>query len=64
MVASTSNARKIIAFAMIAISIPTPISLMNVIPEVENVPITTTSSRAALTMIARAGPRLGVGAGR
>ena len=33
-------------------SMPTPIILMNVMPEVENAPITTTSSSAALVMIA------------
>ncbi len=30
---------------------PTPIILMNTMPEVENAPITTTSSSAALVMI-------------
>ena len=50
MVAGTSRIRTTVASTISATIMPTPISLMNVIPEVENAPITMTSSSAALVI--------------
>ncbi len=49
-VAGTSMTRTIDASTMSATIMPTPISLMNVMPEAENAPITITSSSAALVI--------------
>jgi hypothetical protein len=51
MLAGTSNARTTVASTTIAIAIATPMSLMKVIPDSENAPITTTSSSAAVVMM-------------
>ncbi len=48
--AGTRSARTIVASTAIAMTIPTPVILMNVIPEVENAPMTTISSSAALVI--------------
>ena len=50
-VAGTSRARTTVASTSSATSMPTPIILMNTIPEVAKAPMTTASSRAALVMI-------------
>ncbi len=50
-VAGTSSARTTVASTRIAITVATPISLMNVMPEVANAPTTTVISSAALVMI-------------
>ncbi len=50
MVAGTSSTRTIVASTIRATIMPTPISLMNVMPEAENAPTTMTSSRAALVI--------------
>jgi hypothetical protein len=52
MVAGTSSTRTTVASSRIAMIMPTPIILMKLTPEVENAPITTASSSAALVMIA------------
>ena len=49
--AGTSRIRTTVASTTIAISIATPIILMNVTPDSENAPITTSSRSAALVMI-------------
>jgi hypothetical protein len=50
MVAGTSRIRTIVASTISATIMPTPISLMNVMPEAENAPMTMTSSSAALVI--------------
>jgi len=50
-VAGTRTRRTTVASMTTAMSIATPIILMNVMPDSENAPITTTSSSAALVMI-------------
>jgi hypothetical protein len=52
MLAGTSSARTTVASTTIAIAIATPISLMNVMPDSENAPMTTTSSSAAVVIMA------------
>ena len=51
MVAGTNSARTTVASTTTATIIPTPVSLTNVIPDVENAATTTSSSSAALVMM-------------
>ena len=51
MVAGTSSIRTTVASTTIAMIIATPIILMNVMPDSENAPITTSISSAALVMM-------------
>jgi len=51
MVAGTSRTRMIVASTTRAMIMPTPISLMNVMPDAENAPTTITRSSARLVMI-------------
>ncbi len=48
--AGTSMTRTMVASTMSATIMPTPISLMNVMPDAENAPTTMTSSSAALVI--------------
>ena len=48
--AGTSSTRTMVASTISATIMPTPISLMNVMPDAENAPITITSSSAALVI--------------
>src|SRR6185437_16735018 len=50
MVAGTSRIRTTVASRISAVIMPTPISLMNVMPEAENAPTTMISSRARLVI--------------
>ena len=50
MVAGTSSTRTMVASTTSAMIMPTPISLMNVIPDAENAPTTITSSSARLVI--------------
>jgi hypothetical protein len=51
MVAGTSSTRTTVASMTTAMSIAMPIILMNVMPDSEKAPITTSSSSAALVMM-------------
>ena len=51
MVAGTSSIRTMVASTSSATSMPMPIIFMNTMPLIENAPITTASSRAALVMM-------------
>ena len=51
MVAGTSSTRMIVASTTRAMIMPTPSSLMNVMPDAENAPTTITSSSARLVMM-------------